>query len=125
MKVIILEDPVKNRENIKKHGISFDLARNVFIDPFRVELIVDGQYPSLENNSFRMDSQEISAPEMPKYNRYITIGYINNVAIYVSYALEDDTLDDKVNEAEKHNLIILSARKALKSEVDKYYYGKG
>ena len=39
-------DPVKNRSNQKKHGVSFEAATFVFDDPFqisRVERIVEGE----------------------------------------------------------------------------------
>ena len=31
-------DDKKNKDNLKKHGISFDLAQYVFVDPYHVEL---------------------------------------------------------------------------------------
>jgi len=31
-------DPVKNNQNKDKHGISFDEAKNLWEDPFRVEI---------------------------------------------------------------------------------------
>ena len=34
-------DPAKNRENQRKHGISFDDAKAVFQDPDRIEVLDD------------------------------------------------------------------------------------
>jgi uncharacterized protein len=37
-------DPAKNRENQRKHGISFDDAKVVFQDPDRIEVLDDRDY---------------------------------------------------------------------------------
>ena len=37
-------DPAKNRENQRKHGISFDDARAVFQDADRIEVLDDRDY---------------------------------------------------------------------------------
>jgi uncharacterized DUF497 family protein len=37
-------DPAKNRENQRKHGISFDDAKAVFQDPDRIEVLDDRDY---------------------------------------------------------------------------------
>ena len=37
-------DPAKNRENQRKHGISFDDAQAVFQDPDRIEVLDDRDY---------------------------------------------------------------------------------
>ena len=39
-------DERKNRANLRKHGVSFELARRVFLDPMRfsfLERVVDGE----------------------------------------------------------------------------------
>jgi uncharacterized DUF497 family protein len=40
----IIWDPAKNRENQRKHGISFDDAQAVFQDPDRIEVLDDRDY---------------------------------------------------------------------------------
>jgi uncharacterized protein len=37
-------DPAKNRENQRKHGISFDDANAIFQDPDRIEVLDDRDY---------------------------------------------------------------------------------
>jgi uncharacterized protein len=37
-------DPAKNRENQRKHGISFDDAKAIFQDPDRIEVLDDRDY---------------------------------------------------------------------------------
>ncbi len=37
-------DPANNRENQRKHGISFDDAKAVFQDPDRIEVLDDRDY---------------------------------------------------------------------------------
>jgi uncharacterized DUF497 family protein len=37
-------DPAKNRENQRKHGISFDDPKAVFQDPDRIEVLDDRDY---------------------------------------------------------------------------------
>jgi uncharacterized DUF497 family protein len=42
--MIIDWDPAKNRANQRKHGISFEIARDVFQDEDRVEVLDDREY---------------------------------------------------------------------------------
>jgi uncharacterized DUF497 family protein len=37
-------DPAKNRSNQRKHGISFEIAKEAFQDKFRVEVFDDRDY---------------------------------------------------------------------------------
>ena len=56
-------DEEKERKNIRKHGITFNLARRVFDDPYRVE-IYDEEHSSEED-------------------RYNTIGMVNEILFVV------------------------------------------
>ena len=77
--------------NLKKHHVSFDLAIYVFLDSDRVEIY---------------DQKHSTATE----DRYITIGYMENVPLFVIYNIMDEDC-----------YRIISARKALKTEGEKYY----
>ena len=81
----------KNRENINKHGVSFETAKFVFGDPFRIELFDDSH-----------SNEE---------DRFIVIGYVLDVALLVVYTEQEDEIR------------IISARKAMQYEVNKYYFG--
>ncbi|MGO5337990.1 BrnT family toxin [Bilifractor sp. LCP19S3_H10] len=83
-------DQEKNKVNIAKHGISFELASKAFFDPLRIDLYD------------KRHSQE--------EDRFITIGYVRGVAILIAYT----ATEDKVR--------IISARRALKSEIETFYY---
>ena len=61
-------DPAKNRENRKKHGISFDDAKAVFQDPDRIDDFDDREYDE---------------------ERWIVIGLIGSAIIYVIYTIRD------------------------------------
>lgn len=41
MRIVFQWDKAKARENYAKHGVSFEVAREVFKDPFAVELLDD------------------------------------------------------------------------------------
>lgn len=62
-------DENKNKENIKKHGISFDTASLVFADENRIEY-----YDKIH-----------SVDE----DRYVVLGYVHGV-LYVVYTMRDD-----------------------------------
>ncbi|MBR1476987.1 MAG: BrnT family toxin [Lachnospiraceae bacterium] len=81
-------DEAKNSANIAKHGLSFETASCVFDDENRVELY--DSYHSINED------------------RYITIGYVNEI-IYVVYTCR-----------QKYTRII-SARKANVAERRLYY----
>lgn len=84
-------DEAKNRSNRKKHGISFETAAQVFLDPLhltRADRIVDGE------------------------QRWQTIGMVNGVwLVLVAYAVFDE--DEEV-------LRIISARRANRQECTEY-----
>ena len=44
-------DEDKNQENIKKHGLSFQDAATVFLDPMRIEML-DESHSTLEEERF-------------------------------------------------------------------------
>ena len=84
-------DQNKNRLNTLKHGISFEVATLVFGDPNRLE-----EYDALHSIT---------------ENRFITIGYANNLIVVV-YTIRTPFCR------------IISARKASKAEERRYYdYG--
>lgn len=89
--MIFTWDNRKNLENINKHGVSFETAKFVLGDPFRIELFGD-------NHSNEED-------------RFVVIGYVLDVALLVVYTENEDVIR------------IISARKAMQHEVDKYYLG--
>ncbi len=64
-------DDAKNDKNIKNHGISFDMAAQVFYDPQRVELY--------------------DAKHSIKEDRYIVIGMVNKI-LYVVYTERKDCI---------------------------------
>lgn len=46
-------DESKNKENQEKHGVSFEQAKNVFLDPFRI-IVEDLEHSSGESRWFCM-----------------------------------------------------------------------
>ncbi len=87
-------DEEKERANIKKHHISFSLAALVFLDR---NVIVRYDEDHSENE-----------------DRYIAIGRVNDTVLllFVSYTLREAGV-----------IRIISARKALKPEKERYYRG--
>ena len=103
-------DEEKNHQNIKKHGISFEIAARVFLDYDRIE----------------MDDDEHSMGE----NRYNTIGNISASQqdyLFGSVGKRDDILFVVYTENEEREDCIItrliSARKANSFERG-LYYGK-
>jgi uncharacterized DUF497 family protein len=83
-------DERKNRANQRKHGVSFDMARQVFDDPFQLTT---------------QDREVESEP------RWQTIGMVNGIhVIVVAHTVSDD--DEVVR--------IFSARKATPGERNLY-----
>lgn len=80
----------KSEANLKKHHVSFDLAARVFLDDDRVEIY---------DRKHSVDEE-----------RFITIGYVKNVPLFVVYTVVDD-----------QTVRIISAKKTLRIEVEKYY----
>lgn len=79
----------KNQVNIQKHGISFELARYVFNDPFHFT----------QKNRIERGEQ-----------RYETVGEVEGTLLFVIHTMEED--EDGTIIA----IRLISARKADKSE---------
>lgn len=86
-------DEDKNRTNIRKHGISFDIAAMVFDDELRLE------YPDPEHSQ---DEE-----------RYLTIGLVHDVLTVVYCDRENKYTGDM-------DIRIISARLATKLERNAY-----
>ena len=88
-------DPVKARQNLKKHGVSFERAARIFLDPFGIS-IFDEKHSENED-------------------RWITIGSEpNEVLLVVVHAFRNiDTENSLVR--------VISARKATKEEAQQYH----
>ena len=85
-------DDMKALSNLRKHGVSFELARSVFVDPFAVseqDRIVDGE------------------------RRWRTIGLVTAATVlFVAYTIEEEG---------QHELVrIISARRATPRERIRY-----
>ena len=76
-------DPVKAESNLRKHGVSFEDAAQVFLDPLRIETL-DGQ-------------------EAYGEDRWKTVGYVEPALLMVVYTFRDK--DDDI-------IRLISARKA-------------
>ena len=63
-------DKSKAKDNYAKHGVSFELAKKVFKDPFAVEFLDDRQNYGEE--------------------RFVTIGMTDGHILYVAYAERKD-----------------------------------
>lgn len=87
-------DPVKEKQNIKKHGINFQRASKIFLDPLAIS-IFDEEHSENED-------------------RWITIGAeASEVLLVVIHTFRDETLKSAV-------IRIISARKADKDEAKQY-----
>jgi uncharacterized DUF497 family protein len=88
-------DPVEARQNLQKHGVSFERAARIFLDPFAIS-IFDEKHTETED-------------------RWITIGSeANEVLLVVVHAFRNvDTENALVR--------VISARKATKEEVQQYH----
>jgi uncharacterized DUF497 family protein len=91
--VVLFEwDPTKERSNVRKHGISFDVARLVFDDPDAIS-----------------DQDRFEGGEY----RWQTIGLVNGVLMLtVAYTVRDG--------AEAETIRIISARRASRWERRRY-----
>jgi uncharacterized DUF497 family protein len=65
-------DKTKAKDNYAKHGVSFDLAKKVFKDPFAVEFLDD-----------REDYGE---------ERFVIIGMVDKHILYVAYTERNETI---------------------------------
>ena len=87
-------DPIKARENLRKHKVSFERAAEVFLDPVALS-IYDEDHSRVED-------------------RWITLGKdSNNVLLVVVHTFRE--LDD-----EHCNIRIISARRATRREAKEY-----
>jgi uncharacterized DUF497 family protein len=82
----------KAEDNVRRHGVSFDLAKTVFKDPFAIE---------------RLDDREDYGEK-----RFVMIGMAEgNILLFVAYT------ERKNNES----IRIISARRATQYEQDDYF----
>ncbi len=65
-------DKPKAKNNYAKHGVSFDLARGVFKDPFAVEFLDDRQHYGEE--------------------RLVIIGMVDGHLLYVAYTERNEVI---------------------------------
>jgi len=65
-------DKLKAKNNYAKHGVSFDLAKKVFKDPFAVEFLDD-----------REDYGE---------ERFVILGMVDGHILYVAYTERNETI---------------------------------
>ena len=87
-------DPVKARQNLRKHGISFERAAELFLDPLAVS-IIDREHSEVEE-------------------RWVTLGQDSQgVLLVLVHTFAEVSV-------EKYNIRILSARKATKKEARQY-----
>ena len=87
-------DPAKARQNLQKHGISFERAIRVFLDPFAISVFD-------ENHS---DDED----------RWVTIGSeANEVLLVVVHTFRDVDVNTAV-------IRIISARRAIPEEARQY-----
>jgi uncharacterized protein len=84
-------DEAKNRSNLKKHGVSFEDAIGVFLDPYNVTDI-----------DRIVDSEE----------RWQTFGVVDDELLMVAHAIYDDGDSEIVR--------IISARLATRAERKRY-----
>jgi uncharacterized protein len=87
-------DPVKAKQNLSKHGVSFEQAATVLLDPSAVNLY-DGEHSQDEE-------------------RWVTLGRSAHGTILVVVHTFDEQPDDNVR------VRIISARRATKREQRRY-----
>jgi uncharacterized protein len=88
-------DPVKARQNLQKHGVSFERAARIFLDPFAIS-IFDEKHSRSED-------------------RWITIGSeANEVLLVVVHAFRN-------MDPENALVRIISVRRATKEEAQQYH----
>jgi uncharacterized DUF497 family protein len=88
-------DPAKARQNLQKHGVSFERAARVFLDPYAISIFD-------ESHSENED-------------RWITIGAeANDVLLVVVHTF-------RIIDTEVSLLRLISARKATKKEAHQYH----
>lgn len=88
-------DPVKARQNLQKHGVSFERAARIFLDPFAISIFDE---PHSENE-----------------DRWVTIGAeANEVILIIVHTFRNV-------DAEVSLVRIISARKATREEARQYH----
>jgi uncharacterized DUF497 family protein len=88
-------DPAKARRNLQKHGVSFERAARVFLDPFAI---------SIFDESHSEDE-----------DRWITVGVeANEVLLVVVHTFRNVDADVSL-------VRLISARKATKEEAQQYH----
>ncbi|HJR79364.1 MAG TPA: BrnT family toxin [Anaerolineales bacterium] len=88
-------DPVKARQNLQNHGVSFERAARIFLDPFAIS-IFDEKHSESED-------------------RWITIGSeTNEVLLVVVHTFRNIDSENSI-------IRVISARKATKEEVHQYH----
>ena len=90
-------DDEKERINIRKHGVDFSVAANIFIDKDAV----------IEFNSVDDYTGE---------ERWDIVGMFNKIMLFVVYV-------ERIKEGDDDIIRIISARKAVKKEVRRYVNG--
>ena len=88
-------DPMKARENLRKHGISFECAAEIFLDPLAISVL----------------DQEHSDEEI----RWVTIGRDSPGSVLVLVHTFSEV------SPEECGIRVISARKADKREATQYY----
>ena len=95
-------DEAKNALNQSKHDVSFEVAIDVFRDPYRID-IYDEEHSGYNAYGAWED-------------RYVVIGYIGKV-LYVVYTVREENKDEIIR--------IISARPAVGTEIEDYINNRG
>jgi len=88
-------DPVKATENLRKHGVSFERAAQVFLDPFATSIY-----------------DEVHGAEE---DRWITLGQDRNAVLLVVIHTFREINPDNCH------IRLISARRAIKREAEQYH----
>ena len=88
-------DPIKAKENLRKHRISFELAAEPFLDPLAIS-VLDREHSDAEN-------------------RWVTLGRNSHGKVLVLVHTFSEV------SAEECKIRIISVRKATKQETNQYY----
>lgn len=94
--MLFLWDPLKAEDNVRKHGVSFEMAQTVFDDPFHLSVL-----------DKKLHDEE----------RWMTMGRTPHGKMLV--VVHTYT----ITEGENETIRIISARKATKKEVRQYEEG--
>ena len=103
MDALIFEwDEKKNKGNVEKHGISFEIAIKVFQDPYRIDWYDE------ENSGYNIFGDW--------EDRYIAVGFVEDV-LYVVYTIRERNKGEVIR--------IISARPAVGDEINDYLMNRG